>query len=177
MTTIEPFEEELGWTFNFIGPDGEERLEVPDFELRTYMVNVTGLTMFGHALLCVGNFDLQKYYFHVGGPGRLFPRWMDEAGYTRYLKENNKREVWRVHIPDINKPIATRRELKKQLNEKWTWGVLAHNCVGFAETVIQAGGSKAGLIFNTPATSENEARAFENLPMERPKDLTWGRRK
>ncbi len=88
------------------------------------------------------------WYFHVAEV-RGRPKFMGEAGYQRYLTENGKKEISRtfVKIPD---PGACNRKLEELLLKQWTWFLLPNNCVSFAEDVLQAGGTKAGLYSNCP---------------------------
>jgi hypothetical protein len=101
----------------------------------------------GHALLNLGG--MGGHYIHVSKP-RDFPRYMNEAGYRRYLQEEGKREI-RRHPADVTDPEAAQRKLDDLLDKKWTWSVLPHNCVAFVEDVIHAGGSRAGSYSNCPS--------------------------
>jgi hypothetical protein len=118
----------------------------------TYVVAVSGdgPNVCGHLLLYAGG-----TYLQVAGV-RTFPHYMSENGYKRYLKETGKRELRRRRI-DIPKPDDAYLEIERQLAEKWTWGVLPHNCVSFCEAIITAGGGTWGSYSNCPAiaTADN----------------------
>jgi hypothetical protein len=113
-----------------------------------YVVVVTGsfLNPCGHMLLNAGG--CTGWYFHVAEL-RGFPRFMGAEGYRRFLRENGKRELSRVHVP-LPDPGAAMARLEKLLENKWSWFVLPHNCVDFVEEVTRAGGSPAGLWSNCP---------------------------
>lgn len=115
---------------------------------RAYAVVVSGARWnpCGHMLLNTGG--VGGWYFHVAEV-RGRPKFMDEAGYKRYLTENGKKEISRtfVKIPD---PGACNRKLEELLLKQWTWFLLPNNCVSFVEDVLQAGGTKAGLYSNCP---------------------------
>lgn len=114
----------------------------------TYVVIVSGarLNPCGHAILNVGG--VGGNYFHIAAV-RDFPRYMTEAGYRRYLKEEGKREI-RRHPVTIRDPYAAQTKLDELLANKWSWFVLPHNCEAFVEDVVRAGGSKAGSYSNCP---------------------------
>lgn len=99
----------------------------------------------GHALLHIGG---SGWYFHVAGFNEE-PRFMNEAGYKRYLKEGGKREIrrWIVAIPD---PLGAHRKLEELLARRWQWLILPNNCVSFVEEIVFAGGSKAHMHYNCP---------------------------
>lgn len=113
---------------------------------QTRAVIVTGVpgNFCGHALLHVG----PGWYIHTVGFYDV-PRFMDESGYMRYLRENGKREIrrWIVPIPD---PVGAHQKLVELLSKEWLWLALPSNCVNFVEEVVKAGGSDAGMIFNCP---------------------------
>jgi len=117
-----------------------------------HAVVVTGMkgNFCGHLLLNTGG--IGGTYFHVAGI-RAYPKYMNESGYRRYLRENNKSEItrYRVRIPN---PMASQLKLEELLAKKWTWLLLPNNCANFVEDVVKAGGSKAGLYFNCPRTEK-----------------------
>jgi hypothetical protein len=135
--------------------EGERLLECPgkgfDFS-KTYAVVVSGSgpNFCGHLLLNTGG--IGGDYFHVAGI-RTEPRMMTEQGYRRYLKEAGKKELKRFQVT-ISNPVAATLKLEQLTSEKWTWGVLPHNCASFVEEVVQAGGSTAGLYSNCPALED-----------------------
>ena len=118
---------------------------------RSYAVVVSGSTFnpCGHLLLNVGG--LGGWYFHIGAkkwPDR--PRFMDENGYKRYLKDNKKKELSRTFVKLPN-PDDSNSKLEELLGKQWVWFILPHNCASFVEDVLQAGGTSAGLYFNCPS--------------------------
>jgi hypothetical protein len=132
--------------------EGDEMLSCPPVSFnfaQTWAVVVSGAAWnpCGHLILNVGG--VGGWYFHVAGVHTV-PRYMNEANYQRYLKENGKKvlRVFKVAITDGN---AAMRKLEQLCSEKWTWGILPHNCASFVEDVVQAGGSNAGLYSNCPA--------------------------
>ena len=102
----------------------------------------------GHALLNTG--DRQGFYFHVAPPIVSHPKYMNETGYQRYLKEHKKHELKRQRVT-IPKPQLAQARLDELLSKKWTWGVLPNNCADFVENVLAAGGSSVGVYSNCPA--------------------------
>jgi hypothetical protein len=123
-------------------------LSVPfDFK-NAYAVVVSGATWnpCGHMLVNAGGRG--GYYFHVAEV-RGYPRYMREAGYLRYLKDEGKKEIRRVHVK-LKNPEGAQLKLEQLLAQKWTWFVLPHNCAAFAEEIFQAGGTDAGLYLNCP---------------------------
>lgn len=115
----------------------------------TYAVVVSGdgPNFCGHLILNVGG--VTGFYFHVAG-GHTEPHVMAYDGYGRYLRENGKKEPRRFKVT-ISNPIAAMLKLEQLTSEKWTWGVLPHNCASFVEDVVKAGGSASGLYSNCPA--------------------------
>ena len=100
----------------------------------------------GHMLLNTGGRG--GWYFHVAEV-RGYPKYMNEAGYQRYLKENGKREIRRDFVA-LKKPYASNLKLQELLAKKWTWFLLPNNCANFVEDILQAGGTSAGLYSNCP---------------------------
>lgn len=109
------------------------------------LVSGDGPNFCGHALLHVGD----NWYFHVAG-GYSIPKFMGEAGYQRYLRENDKKEIrrWIIRLPN---PEGAHAKLDALVNRKWLWGILVNNCVTFVEEILQAGGSNAGVYLNCPS--------------------------
>lgn len=103
------------------------------------------------------------YYFHVAGL-RGYPRYMSDAGYRRYLQETGKRELRRLPM-NLPNPTGANLEMERLLSEKWTWGVLPHNCVSFVESIISAGGGNWGSYTNCPAlaTADTIDASIQNL--------------
>jgi hypothetical protein len=126
----------------------------------TYIVAVSGdgPNVCGHMLIYTPSGG--GYYFHVTGDpngrgiGRIigYPMYMTENGYQRYLSETGKTELKRRRVPLPN-PDGAYLYLEQVLSEKWTWGVLPHNCVNFVEEVISAGGGDWGSYSNCPAVA------------------------
>ena len=121
--------------------EGEELLFCPadmfDFT-NAWAVVVSGdwPNTWGHMLLNTGG--IGGIYFQVAGI-RTCPRYMDEPGYRRYLKETKKKELkrFRVHIPE---PEKSQLALEEALSQPWLWGVVVHNCETLVEDIIVAGG-------------------------------------
>jgi hypothetical protein len=100
------------------------------------VVSGDGPNKWGHMLLNTGG--SRGMYFQVAGV-IVRPRYMDEAGYKRYLAETGKHEIRRIptHIP---RPKDSQLRLEELLNERWTWGAVVHNCESLVEEIIMAGG-------------------------------------
>lgn len=113
-----------------------------------YAVVVSGATWnpCGHMIINTGG--IGGFYFHVA-EFHGYPRYMNEAGYRRYLKEEMKREISRTRVP-LKNPQGAQRKLEELLAKKWTWFLVPQNCSAFAEDVLQAGGTNAGLFSNCP---------------------------
>jgi len=109
------------------------------------IVSGDSINFCGHALLHIGG---TGWYFHVAGFNEV-PRFMNEAGYKRYLKEGGKHEIRRTLVP-ISNPVGAHRKLEDILAKRWQWLLIPNNCASFVEEIVQAGGSKAGLYLNCP---------------------------
>lgn len=119
----------------------------PSHFRHAYVVIVSGdsVNFCGHALLHIGG---SGWYFHVAGFNEE-PRFMNEAGYRRYLNEGGKREIrcWLVAISD---PLGAHRKFEELLAKRCQWLLLPNNCVSFVEEIVFAGGSKAHMHYNCP---------------------------
>jgi|GEM_PF-739302 hypothetical protein len=125
-------------------------------DVEAVLVSGDSPNVYGHALVhCTGGTDA---YFHViGDPdsanwkyivGGLAwglgsritgkPRYMDGAGYSRYLSETGKTEWGRIAANLTNAGGAS-SFLKKRCLETWFWGAVAHNCMTFVRKVITEG--------------------------------------
>lgn len=100
----------------------------------------------GHLLLNVGGGC--GYYCHVAEV-KGFPRYMNEAGFRKYLTTNGKRELRRTFVP-LSSPAKAYAKAEQLLSMPWSWWLLPHNCATFVEEVLQAGGTSAGLYSNCP---------------------------
>jgi hypothetical protein len=100
------------------------------------IVSGDGPNIWGHALLNTGGTG--GNYFQIAGVATR-PRYMDEAGYQRYLRETGKKEIRRIPVY-IKNPQASQLKLEQLLNESWTWGIVVHNCETMVEDIIVAGG-------------------------------------
>lgn len=129
-------------------------------------VSGDGVNVYGHAIAhCIGGSDA---YFHVVGdadsPGWKYavnpgwglgsrltgkPRYMDGAGFKRYLSETGKSEWGRVDGKITSAGGAT-AYLQKRCLSTWFWGAVAHNCVSFVREVIAAGGGSLAGDSNFP---------------------------
>jgi len=124
-------------------------------------VSGDGPNVCGHLLLYVPKGG--GYYFHViGDPDgkgvskvRGYPRYMTDAGFKVYLKENRKRELRRRAL-NLPNPDGAYFYVESIMAEKWTWGVLPNNCVAFVESVIEAGGGEWGSYSNCPAIATSD---------------------
>ena len=108
---------------------------------RAYVVLVSGNVpnICGHALIYFpGGFG---HYFHFTGPEITdHPRYLlGQNDYQRYLKENNKREFYRVCL-SVPNPEGAKEKLRALLNKEWTTYLVAHNCVSFINEILKAGG-------------------------------------
>jgi hypothetical protein len=133
------------------------------FEFRdtsAVVVSGSGPNFCGHMLLNVGGYAGK--YFHAAGGVYHRPLMMDAAGYARYLKENNKKELNRRRI-SIPKPRAAQAKLEELMIKKRVWLVLPNNCANFVEEVIQAGGSKMGLYLNCPTMESMQPPVLDQL--------------
>lgn len=108
-------------------------------------VSGDGINVCGHALLHIQS----GYYFHVAAI-RDYPRYMDENGYRRYLRENDKQELGR-RVMSLPRPDDAATRLDELMASRWTWLVLPNNCVSFVEEVIAAGGGTWSSMSNCPA--------------------------
>ena len=131
----------------------------------TYVVAVSGdgPNVCGHLLLYAGNRG--GYYFHVAEL-RGYPRYMDDAGYRRYLRESGKTELRRLSV-SVPNPQGALNCLERLTAEKWTWLVIPNNCVSFVEEVLAAGGANWASASNCPAlatapTISSRIRSFLN---------------
>lgn len=120
---------------------------VPFHWRHTYLIVVSGSgpNFCGHTLIKAG-----FYYFHVDGLN-VRPYYMDEAGYRRYLKENDKRELQRKWVP-LSNPEGAQRKLEELSAKNWRWLVLPNNCASYVEEIFKAGGSRFNNLLNCPVT-------------------------
>lgn len=126
-------------------------------------VSGAGPNVCGHMLIATGLAG-NMMYFHVAVV-RGNPKYMSDAGFRRYLKENGKSEIRRrvLALPD---PSGAALYLEELMAGTWTWGALPNNCVAFVEEVIAAGGGEWSSYSNCPAaaiTDSVEQRATRFL--------------
>jgi hypothetical protein len=100
------------------------------------VVSGDGPNKWGHMLLNTGG--VGGMYFQIAGVIAQ-PRYMNEAGYQRYLKETGKAELRRIPV-FIRQPEAAQVKMEELLSEDWVWGGLVHNCETAVEEIIVAGG-------------------------------------
>jgi len=112
-------------------------------EVEAVVVSGDSPNFCGHMILRVDN-----YYFHVSGVFN-YPMFLSNTEFDRYLRENNKTEVFRVKRKIFN-PRSARSKLKSLLSKKWLWLILPNNCTDFVEEVIGAGENDINLISNCP---------------------------
>ena len=87
----------------------------------------------GHAILRAGH-----YYFHIDGPVE-HPWYLDEAGFKRYLNENDKTVERRI-LAVLPNPDGARRKMDQLMANDWRWWGVLHNCATFVEEILAAGG-------------------------------------
>lgn len=110
-------------------------------------VSGSGPNVCGHLILGTGG-GANPLYFHVAVV-HGYPKYMNEPGFQRYLKENGKSELRRrfLSLPD---PQGAALYLENLMANTWTWGALPNNCVAFVEEVIHAGGGDWSSYSNCP---------------------------
>jgi len=113
-------------------------------------VSGSGPNVCGHLILGTGR-GADVIYFHVAEV-RGVPRYMNEAGFQRYLKENGKTEIRRRYL-SLPNPDGASLYLENLLSNTWQWLVLPNNCVSFVEEVIHAGGGDWSSYSNCPAVA------------------------
>ena len=101
----------------------------------------------GHMILNVGGEG--GWYFHVDKVYDYPESYYTEGEYQSYMAAEGKYEISRTPV-DVPNPAGAMDKLYELQGQKWLWGIVPHNCVNFAETVVQAGGSTAGLYTNLP---------------------------
>lgn len=106
------------------------------------VVSGDGINRWGHMLLNTGG--PQGNYFQVvagSGLGAVYatPRYMDAAGYQRYLRETGKKELNRYSVT-IPRPASSEAELEWILSRPRWWLGAWHNCEEMVEDIIVAGG-------------------------------------
>jgi hypothetical protein len=114
----------------------------------------------GHMLLCVENRDGRKVYFHVASL-HGYPKMMSEEGYRCYLAEHGKHEIRRVD-GKLRDPAAAYRKLMEFVSKPWLWTPLPHNCVTFAQQVIEAGGGH----YSNPLNCPNAVGVVKSLSVD-----------
>jgi hypothetical protein len=102
------------------------------------VVSGDGPNRYGHMLLKAGS-----NYFQVvmGGFAGIHatPRYMDQDGYQRFLRESGKTQLFRYRVK-IPEPQKSQLKLEQLLSQPRWWGGLTHNCEGLVEDIIVAGG-------------------------------------
>jgi hypothetical protein len=86
-------------------------------QTQVIVVSGDGPNFCGHALLSAGD-----YYFHIDGRNDR-PFYLNEAGYRRFLKENNKREIQRKWIP-LRDPDGAQKRLEELSVKNWRFYVV-----------------------------------------------------
>jgi hypothetical protein len=100
------------------------------------VVSGDGPNKWGHMLLNTGG--VGGMYFQIAGVIAQ-PRYMNETGYRRYLRETGKVELRRIPV-FIRQPEAAQARMEELLGEHWVWGGAVHNCETAVEEIIVAGG-------------------------------------
>lgn len=116
-------------------------------------VSGDGINVCGHLLLRVNSGG--GYYLHVAGL-KDYPKYMTESGYSRYLKENKKKELNRISTK-LSNPKAAYVKFEELLAEKWTWLLVPNNCVTFVEEILKAGGNEWASLSNCPAVATQDS--------------------
>ncbi len=128
-----------------------------DFSL-TQAVVVSGASWnpCGHMILCAGTSSSNSWYFHVAGQGVAelygvvaYPKFMREADYNRYLRENGKHEIRRLDAK-ITNPSKAYQKLTQFMISRWIWAILPNNCATFVKEIISAGGGDLTVMLNCP---------------------------
>lgn len=116
-------------------------------------VSGDGPNVCGHLLLHTGP-NRGGPYFHVAEfHGR--PRYLNESGYGRYLREAGKTELRRRYL-SLPNPQGALLYLEGLMANNWTWWVVPNNCVAFVEEVIKAGGGTWGSYSNCPSVATED---------------------
>mgnify|MGYP006336675667 CR=1 FL=1 len=123
-------------------------------------VSGDGINGCGHCILAVGS-SAGSTYFHVAGRNSN-PKYMSQAGYSRYLVESKKTEWKRIRI-QLPNPTAAFAKLEELLSKPWLWLVLPNNCVAFVEEVIAAGGATWSSGSNCPAIAVTDSSDIGRL--------------
>lgn len=107
------------------------------------VVSGDGPNLCGHALVRAG-----YHYFHIAGLAAR-PYYMDKPGYSRYLGEAGKTELFsrRVYLPD---PQGAQRKLEELSVKLWHWFGIPNNCVSYVEDLFLAGGANESILSNCP---------------------------
>lgn len=125
-------------------------IEIDFDEVQVIAVSGDGPNVCGHMLLHTGR-DRGGYYFHVAELNG-FPRYMNDSGYRRYLRESGKTELRRLPVKVPN-PSGALSYLEGLMANKWTWLVIPNNCVAFVEDALAAGGATWASTSNCPAVA------------------------
>ena len=128
-------------------------LDIDCSKIAVVAVSGDGPNVCGHLLLYT-NSSHGGYYFHVA-EWRGRPRYMDENGYRRYLRETGKIELRRRYL-SLPNPDGALLYLENLMANTWTWLVLPNNCVAFVEEVIHAGGASWSSYSNCPAVATSD---------------------
>ncbi len=112
-------------------------------------VSGAGPNVFGHVLFCfgptVGYIHVDEFY--------AYPKLLTPDGFNRYIGDNEKTVLHREFLADITSSQGTLDEAERLRQIKWLWAIVPHNCVCFAEQIVQAGGSKWTSKSNLPSVS------------------------
>ena len=92
---------------------------------------------YGHVLLNCGGEG--GYYFHAATV-RSRPKYLDEAGFQRYLQESDKKVRRRIPFC-LPYPQAAKRRWQELMSQVWRWSLFERNCARFVEEVLWAGGA------------------------------------
>lgn len=129
-------------------------LDIDPTQVAVVAVSGSGPNFCGHLLIATGT-PGESLYFHVALV-RGYPKYMTEAGYSRYLRENAKTELRRRSL-SLPNPNGALLYLEGLMANTWTWGVLPNNCVAFVEEVIKAGGGTWSSASNCPSVATQDS--------------------
>jgi hypothetical protein len=119
--------------------DGYRNSELPDIygnDPRVFVVS--GSTSWGHALLYTAS-----GWFHITEPFSTYPyHILGMDSFKQYIEENDKFVLGEIQITDVLDKDRLAGAIRRSLNRKWFWGGFFHNCLTYAETMLQAGRSK-----------------------------------
>jgi hypothetical protein len=115
-----------------------------------YVVIVSGVAVnpCGHTLINFGG--TKGFYAHVDGWIKK-PWYMTHFDCQRYMRENEKTELWRQRL-NVPQPERAFAKLEQLLSLEWHWGGVVNNCATFVEEIVNAGGANFHIKGNCPTS-------------------------